>query len=239
MKLVVHMCLLCLLLGATIASASITGSTNPNLFPDTIDWCAQASFACDGGNYSTAQPFTSAFGNVGLVGLPINGFNFQALQEGSSHFGGSFPDGMGLIYTGVSTLGNPPDYIELAFALPQWGVGAYIQPYFYGPFAAVVELFDNNGDFLGGYSTTGNSTDQTSDLLFIGARDTTRDVSFALFLTGNIDANGNLVSVGDFEIGTAGLATPEPSTLLLAAPSMLGLLGLVRYRRTRKSQEVL
>ena len=232
MKLAVRLCLFCLLLSAAGGWATVIGSTNPNLFSDTIDWCAQATFACDGNPYPTPQPFISAFGNLGLVGLPTLQ-DFQALQEGSSHFGGSFPDGMGLIYTGVTTLGNAPDYIALVFAQPQWGAGAYIQPYWYGTFSATVVLFDTSGGVLGSYVVNGNSTDQASDLLFIGARDTARDVGAVLFLAGN---NGH---DGDFEIGTAGLATPEPSTILLAAPSMLGLIGFVRRRRARHSQEVL
>ncbi len=233
MKFAVRLCLLCVLLGATCVWANVIGSTNPNLFPDTVDWCAQAAFACDGGNYTSPQPFTSAFGNTGLVGLPFTGQDFQALQEGSSHFGGSFPDGMGLIYTGVSTLGNDPNYIAATFDQPQWGAGAYIQPYWYGSFTAEVILFDTHFNVLGSYSVDGNSTDQLSDLLFIGAYDTTRDVGAVLFLAGN---NGH---DGDFEIGTMGLPTPEPTSILLMAPSMLGLYGIVRRRRSRKSREVL
>src|SRR5271166_6641235 len=174
MKLAVRLCLFCLLLSAAGGWATVIGSTNPNLFSDTIDWCAQATFACDGNPYPTPQPFISAFGNLGLVGLPT-GQDFQALQEGSSHFGGSFPDGMGLIYAGVTTLGNVPDAIGVVFAAPQWGVGAYIQPYWYGPFTAEIVLFGTGGS-LGTYMVDGNSTDQPSDLLFIGARDSSRDV---------------------------------------------------------------
>ena len=233
MKLAVPICLVCLLLTAIGASAGVTGTTDPTLFPNTVDWCAQAAFSCSGDIPTTPQPFTSAYGTQGQVGLVFTGQNFQVLQEGSSHFGGSFPDGMGLIYTGVTTLGNFPDAIGVVFAGPQWGVGAYIQPYWYGSFTAEIVLFGTGGS-LGTYVVSGNSTDQPSDLLFIGARDSSRDVTAALFYTTMGSGHD-----GDFEIGTLGLATPEPASIVLMAPSVLGLFGIVRYRRSRKSQEVL
>jgi hypothetical protein len=234
MKLAVRLCLLCLVLSAVSAFAGIVGSTNPSLFPDTIDWCAQSSFACDGNQYTTSQLFTSSSGAIGLIGLPFNGFDFQALQAGTTLFGSSFPDGMGVVYNGVSTLGNPQDAIALLFAQPQYGAGAYIQTWFYGPFTAEVDLFDTSGNLIGFYDVNGVSSDQSSDLLFIGAIDPTgRNVAAALFLAQ--DSGGFF----DFEIGQAGLATPEPSSILLIAPSVLGLYGMIRRRRSRKSQEVL
>jgi hypothetical protein len=228
--------LICLLLGACSAWASVTGSTNPNLFTNTIDWCAQASFACgDNAPIASPQSFTAASGATGAISL-YGGGSFQALQEGTNHFGGSFPDGMGLLYNGVSTLGNTggiDSIFLLAFDQPQYGFGTYIQTYFYGPFEAEVILLDNSFGLLGGYVLAGNSTDQAGDLMFIGAIDNEREVAAALVFA--VDQNGS----ADFEIGTAGLATPEPSSLLLMAPSMLGLIGVIRRRASRKSQEVL
>lgn len=234
MKLAVRMCLLCLLLSAAGAWANVVGSTNAALFPDTIDWCAQSSFACDGGSYSTPQAWTSLNGNTGLVGLWQFGSDFQALQAGSSLFGSSFPDGMGVLYNGVSTLGNPQDYFVALFNTPQWGAGAYIQSYFYGPFLAGVALLDSSYNTIGApVYFIGNSTDQLGDLLFVGATNSAKNVYGVAFIA--FDQYDNV----DFSIGTAGLATPEPASILLMAPSMLGLYGIVRRRRSRKSQEVL
>lgn len=241
MKSALRLCLLGLLLAAVSASAGVVGSTNPSLFPNTIDWCAQATFACgDNAPIASYQYFSSAWGDPGIVGLAGPFFsstdvNFQALQAGTNLFGSSFPDGMGVLYNGVSTLGNSGgagSAFLFAFARPQYGFGAYLQTFYYGPFTAEVILVDQQFNFLGAAIAYGNSSDQSSDLMFLGALSSQRDVFGAIVIA--VDQS----DIADFALGQAGLATPEPSSLLLLAPSALGLAGVIRRRLSRKSQEV-
>ena len=231
MKRVTLLFLLCLSLGICSAWAGTTGSTNPNDFQDPVDWCV--NYGCNGQQLGTPQTWISAGGSTGLVGL-VSSQNMQILQQGVS-WNGNFAPGMGLIYNGVDTLGNNPGGILMSFNTPVFGAGAYIQDDPFGAFTATIQLFDSGFNLLGSFSAPGNSDQNPGTALFIGAFDSSADVSYALF-----DTNDD-----NFAIGTARLktsqqgTTPEPSTLLLVGPSMLGLASVLRRRLSRKSQEVL
>jgi len=223
--------LLCLSFGLGSVWASV-GSTNPNDFPnDFVNWC---QFGCNGLSYTTPQPWISNNLLAGLVGN-TNAQNWQNLQQGNG-WGGNFPAGMGLVYNGVSTLGTGPTSIGIYLDQPVIGIGAWIQADWFGPFTASITLLDSNLLPMFTYNAAGNSTSVTGTGLFIGAYDGTADIWGAVF---NTTATG--FHDQDFAIGTAkiGAPIPEPGTLLLVGPSLLGLAGVVRRRLARKSQEVL
>jgi hypothetical protein len=215
----------------------VTGSTDPNQFQDSVDWCA--NFGCANTPFSLPSPsaFVSAGGVTGLVGNVGTLQPFQVFQQGTS-WGGNFPDGMGVVYNGVSSIGNTPADIATTFDVGVFGAGAYIQADHYGAFTATITLFDSNFQSLGSFSAQGDSEDGGPTALFIGAYIGTADVYAAQFNV--VDING----ADDFGIGTLKLqngqvGVPEPGTLMLLGPSALGLFGAIRRRMNRKSQEVL
>jgi MYXO-CTERM domain-containing protein len=227
--------LLCIALGATCASASIVGTTDSNLFQDHVDWCVQFN-NCANTPFTEPSPsaFTSTGGVTGFVGNVGTQEPFEVRQQGVS-WSGNFPANMGIVYNGVSTINNDPSDIAATFGVGVFGAGAYIQAEHFGAFTATVTLFDSSFQSLGSFTAQGDS-ENTGSALFIGAYDTTADVYAIQFSVKDI--NG----ADDFAIGTLGLQTssvPEPGTLMLLGPSALGLLGVVRRRMNRKSQEVL
>ena len=226
MRRAVLSCALCLSLGLCTAWASI-GSTNPNDFNNPVDWCT--NFGCGGQQLGTPQAWAASIPpNTGMIGL-VSSQNMQNLQQGVS-WNGNFAAGMGLIYNGVLTLGNNPGGILVSFDQPVFGAGAYIQDDPFGAFTGIITLYDSSFNFLGTFSAPGNSDTNVGTALFIGAYDSTADVSYALF-----DTNDDIFAIGTMRLATVPVTVvPEPSTMLLVAPSMLGLAGIVRRRLTRK-----
>ena len=221
--------LCCLVLGLGSAWAS-TGSINPNDFQDPVNWCT--NYGCTNGQFGTPQNWISTGGLTGMVGL-VSSQNMQNLQQGNSWFG-NYSNGMGLIYNGVFTLGNTPGGILLSFNTPVNGAGAYIQANFQTAFTGSIQLYDASFNLLGGYSHAGGSDSNVGTALFLGAFDSTVDVSYALFDTSQASFNEDF-SIGTLIIQTTGQSTtPEPSTLLLVGPSLLGLAGVLRRRMSRK-----
>jgi hypothetical protein len=231
MRRLVLLCMLCLSLGMCSAWAS-TGSTNPSDFNNPVDWCT--NFGCGGQQLGSPQAWTASIPpNTGLIGL-VSSQNMENLQQSTS-WNGNFANGMGVIYNGVNTLGNAPGGILVSFNQPVFGAGAYIQANFFGAFTGSIDLFDASFNPLGSFTAAGISDNNVGTALFIGAFDNVADVSYALF-----DTTANGFHDEDFAIGEMRLATtpvtvvPEPGTLLLLAPSMLGLAGVARRRLARK-----
>jgi hypothetical protein len=227
MRKLALLCLLCLSLG--ICSAASTGTTDPTLFQDSINWCT--NYGCQSQQLGSPQTWASNLGATGMVGL-VSSQNMENLVQGSS-WGGNFNNGEGIIYNGVATLGNNPGGILLSLDMPVFGVGSFIQANFYGAFTATLSLYDSGFNLLGTYSHAGTSDGNAGTALFIGAYDGIADVSYALFDV--TDVNGN----EDFAIGTTKLmtqqvtTTPEPASLTLLASSLLGLAGMLRRKEVK------
>lgn len=206
----------CLVLTVGSGWAGVTGTTNPNLFSDWVDWC---QYGCTGAQFATPQPFVSNSGITGSVGLVGTLQGFYNLQDGSTWIGG-FPSGMGLVYNGPA-FGNTPTQIAATFDSGVLGVGAWIQDNYIGsPYTASIELFDISLQSLGVYTvaSVGN------DITFIGAFSSVPvwAVQFDLIDRGGYE---------DFAIGEMKLSTvPEPGTLAMLGTSVLGLAGYVRRR---------
>jgi len=216
---------------ALSAQASIIGTGDISTFTDTVDWCA--NYGCANTPYSMPSPtaWTSNSGLTGEVGMNGTGDPFYVVQQGSSWFG-NLPNGMGMIYNG-NALGNTPAGIAATSDSGVYGMGAYIQTDYDGPFTAEIDLYDGSFNFLGSYTEIGNA-DQGPDLsIFIGAYDDNPDVYAAVFT-----AWGTGPNEPDFAIGNLDLRlVPEPGSFLLMGSALAGLAGVIR-RKAQKKEEV-
>lgn len=236
MKKAALLLLLCLTLGGTYALASVTGTTDPNKFNDYVDWCVQFNNCA---NTPFFEPSPSSFisngGIGGVVGLVGTQQPFEVRQQEVT-WNGNFNPAMGIVYNAVSTQSNDPADVAATWGVGVYGAGAWIQAGIQGAFTATVTLFDTNYQPLGSFTAQGVSDNQQGTALFIGAYDTNPDVYAVQF---NVKDSGG---VDDFAIGEMLLGTtsvPEPGTLMLLGSSALGVLGILRRRINRKSQEVL
>jgi len=229
---------LCVILVGLAVSAGMTwaGTADNNSadFTTTINWC---QFVCAGIppgtplSLGTPTAWTSSGADTGLVGLFGTGQNFEIYQQGAN-WGGDFAPGMGIVYNGATDgSGNTPADVVLAFNQAEYGAGAYVEPDLFGAFTATITLYNSSDIAIGSYVEAGTSTGTPGTATFIGAYDPTADVWAVGFNV--VDANG----VDNVGIGMAGLmdslpavGTPEPASMLLIAPALLGLAAFGRKR---------
>ncbi len=223
---------LCAILVGLAVSAGMTwagtADNNPADFPTTIDWC---QYVCTGSVLSLGTPtaFTSSGADTGLVGLFGTGQNFEIYQQGVN-WSGNFSTGMGIVYNGAEDgAGNTPTDVVLDFNQAEYGAGAYVETDEFGAFTATITLYDFNDIAIGSYVEAGTCAFAPGTAIFIGAYDPTADVWAVGFNL--VNENG----ADDVGIGMAGLmdslpnvGTPEPATMLLIAPALLGLVAFGR-----------
>lgn len=196
---------------------------------DSVDW-AQLGPA---GTY-----FTNYFTATSAAGATVNGssalFGYNSVQTVCGNPPNStctFPSGPGfnpgdsLVVTSYFTFnGNGP--LTFDFANPVLGAGAYIASEATGVYTAELQAYDGTTLLL----TQTVVSDANSDPVFLGALDTTQDITSEVFSLISVDPNGG-ADVNNFAVDTLFLnttgatATPEPSTLglMLLATGILVL----------------
>ena len=211
--------------------------------------------------FAPNQPWLSPGGDAGFVDVTNLGaslgnvlYNLVAGPDPSpappppNLWISGFNQGMGLVYNGVA-YGNSPVPIVIGFAQDEIGVGAYIESDTFGPFTATIELFDSAGNSLGAFPASGNASSDPGTALFLGAASVSGAVRFATFTA---TGGGGAGVEPDFAIGTMGLGLgcrgdgegeaddfctefeddiPEPASILLLTPALLGLIAFTRRRR--------
>ena len=239
------------------ARAAIIGTTSAAAFDatNTIKWCQLGGCEPDGAiALDPAQLWSSSGFNTGFVAVTAGTslYNLVAGPDPSpdpappNFWISNFDEGMGVVYNGVD-FGNNPGPIELLFLQDQFAVGAYISSSFLGNFTATIEMFDSAGNSLGSYDATGNQDFTPGNALFIGAFSNTA----VRLVTFNATGTGGAGVEPDFAIGTARLGLgdldgcergddfctevedeiPEPASLILLTPALLGLVALTRRHR--------
>ena len=216
--------ILVLVVFLSIASAAWAGTYapvgDPGSFMESVNWCQLAAVDCG----TTTQPTPTAWvsgpsGKTGSVGLFYDESPFTVTNDGS----------MGLINSYYGAASVTLDDVAMTFDDLTNGAGAYIQSSQTGTLYFSVYLFNDVYNTLTGWtwSVTNNTA---GSMLFIGARSSDPEVFGVAFEV--LDAGGNLVpfSVGTLEFDYV----PEPGSLVLVAPMLLGL-GVMLRKRARKS----
>ena len=220
--------------GLTISAGMTWAGTldqNPGDFTNKVlDWCTQFGCVAPAGPVASGTSWASMgtdTGEVGLVGTNLSALVVQQDPTGAGTWAGNFSDGMGGIWNNKTFFD-----IALNFDQGELGAGAYVQADFFGAFTATITLFDIADLPLDTFTVNGVSNGNgDGSAIFLGAYETTAEVFGAEFSV--LDVNGN----NDFAIGQAALmaglpttGTPEPASMLLIAPALLGLAAFGRKR---------
>ncbi len=176
----------------------------------------------------------------------VNDPYLSNVVQGDS-WSGNFDPTMGLLYNNACC-GSTPGPIGMAFLQGETGVGAYIQSSSNGAFTATISLFDINDVLLDSYTTAGTSDTSAGTALFIGAT-STDPIWFAQFNAVGIGSNEPDFAIGTTKLNVPSLPctddnrngddncggnhddAPEPASLLLMAPALLGIV----FTRRRKA----
>ena len=234
--------------------AAIIGTTNAAAFDptNTIDWCQFGGCAPDGATQLDPTQLWSSGANSGFVNV-TNGTSLYNLVAGSDPspnpatpnlWISNFDQGMGVVYNGAE-FGNTPGSIGLLFGQDQHAVGAYISSSFLGDFNATIEMFDSGGNSLGSYTAPGNQDFTPGNALFIGAYSNTavRLMTFSATGSGGVEPDFAIgtVRLGSGDLGSCAIdddfctevedEIPEPASLLLMTPALLGLIAFTRRRK--------
>jgi hypothetical protein len=202
---------------------------------DSVNWSQLGS---DGTTLSNIFNATSAGG----IGINASTFYFgynsvQAVCGNPPDYatcsfyppGPGFNTGDSLIVTSdynANGKGNGP--LTVAFGKGVDGAGAYIASEASGVFTAQLQVYSGSTLLL----TTSAVSDLNSDPVFLGALDTTNDITSEVFSLLSVDPNGG-ADVNNFAINTLSLntaavtATPEPASLSLLLLAGTGLVFLL------------
>lgn len=193
---------------------------------DLVDW---AQLPEDGNPHPSPLGVTSGLGRAVTVADDVG---FSRLTEGSSWIG-NFTIGDAVLWTSVDgsdALTSPT--LLLSFAQPVYGLGARIQPNYYGPFSATLELFSGSLS-VGMFALAGSSTDaEDGSAPYLGAVDSLPSITAARFtLTAPPQDCTDLLFNCGFALGRVDLlVVGEPPTLAVVVAALLAV-GVLRRRQ--------
>jgi hypothetical protein len=189
---------------------------------DSFDWAKNY-----GPEFSDIPNGSTAVSNSGALTATINfagGGDGQRMDQGSG-WNGNFNPGEALLWT--NSPGQGP--ITFDFAQRLTGLGTNIQADFLGPFTALLQVFDSNGNLIDSVSRNGNSNPNgDGSAIFIGLANEVGIASATFSLT------SCACDTTDFAIGSLDVTSvPEPGSCALLATGF-GLTVLSGYLRRRR-----
>ena len=194
---------------------------DPGEFAESVNWCQLAPVNCTATRPTPSAWVSTPSGKTGLAGLFYDSNSFSLTNDGF---------GMGLINSFYSTSTVVLDDVAATFTNPTNGAGAYIEAGNVGDVYVSVYLFNDVYNILTGWSWAMNFDGTQGEKLFVGAMSSDLEVAGVIFDVSDA-TTGNTVP---FSAGTLKFDfVPEPGSMALVAPMLLGLGFMIRKRARR------
>jgi hypothetical protein len=223
MKLHLLISVACLSLVSVARAGIYAPVDDPANFVQSVNWCQLEPIGCTATLPTPTAWVSTPSGQTGQVGLYEDESLFSLTNDGF---------GMGLINS--SYVSGGIQYLDdtgASFDTLTDGAGAYIQSSYVGDVVVTVALFNDVYNLLTAWQWSAHSDGTPGDSLFVGATSSEPEVYSVVFDVSDATTGYTVpFSMGTLEFGQV----PEPGSITLAAPMLLGL-GVMLRKRARKS----